>query len=366
MSLAVLPDRSVLHTSRDGELRITDAAGNTTARRQARRLLPRRGGPPRRRRRPRTSADEPLHLPLLRAPAEHPGGRRPRDGHRRRLRALRRRQPALPVRAQRRRHPRQRQREEGPRRPRLTAACAATSAATSTSTRRATCTCRPATTPTPSQSDGFTPIDERAEPQPGLRRPALVRQHQRPARQDPAHQGRRGRLVHRPRRQPVRARHGQDAPRDLRDGLPQPVPLQRRQGDRHPSTSATTVPTRARPTRPAARPARSSSPGSPSPATSAGPTAPATTTPYVDYDFATGTSGAAFDCAAPKNDSPNNTGLTDLPPGPGRLDPVRRRVRTGVRRRLRVPDGRPGLPLRRGPRLPGQVPGGVRRRLLRR
>src|SRR6202008_1889275 len=28
MSLAVLPDRSVLHTSRDGELRLTDAAGN--------------------------------------------------------------------------------------------------------------------------------------------------------------------------------------------------------------------------------------------------------------------------------------------------------------------------------------------------
>ncbi|MDO0937963.1 PQQ-dependent sugar dehydrogenase [Streptomyces sp. DG2A-72] len=35
---------------------------------------------------------------------------------------------------------------------------------------------------------------------------------------------------------------------------------------------------------------------------------------YVDYDFATGSSGAAFDCAAPKNTSPNNTGLTDLPP----------------------------------------------------
>uniref|UniRef100_UPI001F25A411 PQQ-dependent sugar dehydrogenase n=1 Tax=Streptomyces venezuelae TaxID=54571 RepID=UPI001F25A411 len=30
MSLAVLPDRSVLHTSRNGELRRTDAAGNTT------------------------------------------------------------------------------------------------------------------------------------------------------------------------------------------------------------------------------------------------------------------------------------------------------------------------------------------------
>ncbi|MFJ5518751.1 PQQ-dependent sugar dehydrogenase [Streptomyces griseoluteus] len=35
---------------------------------------------------------------------------------------------------------------------------------------------------------------------------------------------------------------------------------------------------------------------------------------YVDYDFATKTSGAAFDCAAPRNDSPHNTGLADLPP----------------------------------------------------
>ncbi|GAB2920754.1 ThuA domain-containing protein [Streptomyces sundarbansensis] len=35
--------------------------------------------------------------------------------------------------------------------------------------------------------------------------------------------------------------------------------------------------------------------------------------PYIDYDFATRTSGAAFDCAAPKNESPHNTGLVDLP-----------------------------------------------------
>src|SRR5207249_8506042 len=32
--------------------------------------------------------------------------------------------------------------------------------------------------------------------------------------------------------------------------------------------------------------------------------------PYIDYDFATGTSGAAFDPNAPVNDSPNNTGPT--------------------------------------------------------
>ena len=36
--------------------------------------------------------------------------------------------------------------------------------------------------------------------------------------------------------------------------------------------------------------------------------------PYIAYDFATGVSGEPFDCAAPKNTSPHNTGLTDLPP----------------------------------------------------
>ncbi|WP_157357423.1 OmpL47-type beta-barrel domain-containing protein [Amycolatopsis nigrescens] len=36
--------------------------------------------------------------------------------------------------------------------------------------------------------------------------------------------------------------------------------------------------------------------------------------PYNDFDFATGTSGPKFDCDKLVNDSPNNTGLTDLPP----------------------------------------------------
>lgn len=35
---------------------------------------------------------------------------------------------------------------------------------------------------------------------------------------------------------------------------------------------------------------------------------------YVDYDFATGTSGEEFNCAAPVNESPHNTGQTQLPP----------------------------------------------------
>jgi glucose/arabinose dehydrogenase/PKD repeat protein len=38
-------------------------------------------------------------------------------------------------------------------------------------------------------------------------------------------------------------------------------------------------------------------------------------TPYIDYDFATGVSGEAFDCAGGVvNDSPNNTGIAQLPP----------------------------------------------------
>ncbi|SDT53529.1 ThuA domain-containing protein [Jiangella sp. DSM 45060] len=36
--------------------------------------------------------------------------------------------------------------------------------------------------------------------------------------------------------------------------------------------------------------------------------------PFHDYDFATATAGAPFDCANPVNDSPNNTGLRELPP----------------------------------------------------
>ncbi|MFK4693859.1 ThuA domain-containing protein [Streptomyces pristinaespiralis] len=36
--------------------------------------------------------------------------------------------------------------------------------------------------------------------------------------------------------------------------------------------------------------------------------------PFNDYDFRTKTSGPKFDCANPVNDSPNNTGLTNLPP----------------------------------------------------
>ncbi|MER7168656.1 ThuA domain-containing protein [Micromonospora sp. NPDC000207] len=40
--------------------------------------------------------------------------------------------------------------------------------------------------------------------------------------------------------------------------------------------------------------------------------------PYIDFDFATRTPKGAFDCAAPINDSPRNTGLRELP----KVEPV--------------------------------------------
>ena len=36
--------------------------------------------------------------------------------------------------------------------------------------------------------------------------------------------------------------------------------------------------------------------------------------PYREYDFATGKSGPAYNCAEPINNSPNNTGVDTLPP----------------------------------------------------
>ena len=75
-------------------------------------------------------------------------------------------------------------------------------------------------------------------------------------------------------------------------------------------------------------------------------------------------SGPKFNCDAPVNNSPNNTGLTNLPPakpatmweGYTETDP--RVPGPGHGRRA---DGRPALPLRPEPRQPDQVPGVLRR-----
>ncbi len=84
MSLAVLPNRSVVHTARDGTVRVTDAAGNTKMAGRLAVVHARRGRPAGRRGRPELR-HQPVHLPLLLARAEHPRRGRPGHRHRRRL-----------------------------------------------------------------------------------------------------------------------------------------------------------------------------------------------------------------------------------------------------------------------------------------
>ncbi len=73
------------------------------------------------------------------------------------------------------------------------------------------------------------------------------------------------------------------------------------------SSWATTAPTPARPTPTAARRAPSSTTCSRARATIGWPYCIRDNTPYNDYDFATSTSGAKFDCAAPNNDVARTT-----------------------------------------------------------
>ena len=110
---------------------------------------------------------------------------------------------------------------------RSTAACAATSAARSTSTPRATSTCRLATTRIRSSPTATTPSTSgRAEP--GVRQPAQLGQHERPARQAAANPPEGGRRLQHPGRQPVPEGARSHSTGDLRDGPAQPVPVRGR------------------------------------------------------------------------------------------------------------------------------------------
>ena len=84
----------------------------------------------------------------------------------------------------------------------------------------------------PFESEGYTPIDEREEPQSGVRRAAVRGQHERPARQGPAHHTSRRTAATRSRGQPLlRRRRPADPRRDLRHGPAQPVPHRVQPGD---------------------------------------------------------------------------------------------------------------------------------------
>ena len=207
-----------------------------------------------------------------------------------------------------------RQRAEDHRRARPTGASAATSAARSTSTARATCTCRPVTTPTRSPPTATSPIDERADRNPAFDAQRTLGQHQRPARQAAAHQGEGRRRLHGAGRQPVQARHGADPPGDLRDGAAQRVPVRRRPAYRR------RVPGRLLPGRLQPEPGARAGRARPLDAhRQAGELRLAVLRDADDRLPSTTTSPPAspartFNCKRPVNDSPHNTGQRVLPP----------------------------------------------------
>ena len=150
----------------------------------------------------------------------------------------------------------------------------------------------------------------------------------------------------------------QDAARDLRDGLPQPVPVHGRPGDGLGADG------RLRPGRrldgPEPRPAgqRRVQRRSSRPATTAGPTASARTSPTTTTTSRPASPAPKFNCDAPVNNSPNNTGLTNLPPAKpatcGRATP--RPTPLPAARHRRRADRRPALRLRPDTRSPTKFP----------
>ena len=150
--------------------------------------------------------------------------------------------------------------------------------------------------------------------QPGVRRAALGRQHERPARQGAADQAEGRRRLRDPGGEPVPAGRAQDQAGDLPDGPAQPVPDR---GQPRRTTTCTSATTRRTPTRP--NPQRGPAGKGKwfvarGPGNYGWPYCATDELPYQDWDFATKTSGGAFNCAAPVNDSPYNTGLRELPP----------------------------------------------------
>ena len=108
--------------------------------------------------------------------------------------------------------------------------------------------------------------------------------------------------------------HEPDPARDLRDGLPQPVPDHGRSEDGLAAARRLRPGRRLDRTRTAARRAASSSTWSTSPASTAGPTACATTSRTTTSTSRPASQGPSSTAPHPVNNSPNNTGLTNLPP----------------------------------------------------
>ena len=306
--------------------------------RQHRRLPPRRGGPAEHRPRPGLRRqEEQLGLPLLLAAAEHPGrrpghpgrqrGRRPVHRHRRPTSRRSRASSGSRASAQRRRRSTTRTEQQIIDVPVDRGICCHVGGdivfdcagnlllSTGDDTN-------------PFHSDGYTPIDERPD-----RNPAF--DAQRSAANTNDLRGKVLRIKPKagggytiPRRQPVPAR----APPETRPeiyamGLRNPfrIEVDPQTDDVYVadySPDAERADPRPRPGRPRQVDRRSASP-----ATTAGPTAPPPSCRTSTTTSPPATSGEEFDCAAPVNESPHNTGPARAAAGPAarRLVHLRRR-----------------------------------------
>ena len=322
MDLAVLPDgrRAAHHPRGRGPASTTRAPGVNTLAGTHRRLPARRGGPAEHRDRPELRRPEQLGLPLLLAAAEHAGrrpgdagdqrGRRARDRHARRTSRRSRARSGSRRFKLRRRQARPRHRAARSSRCPVDRGICCHVGGNIDFDGAGNLFLSTGDDTNPFASDGYVADRRARRPQPGVRRPAHRRQHQRPARQAAADQAEGRRRLHDPARATCSGRaRRRPGPRSTRwacatrsasrsTARTDDVYL----GDYSPDANVAEPGARARPA--TAVDARSTSP-----ANYGWPYCVTPTLPYVDYDFATGTSGEPFNCAAPVNDSPHNTGL---------------------------------------------------------
>ena len=235
MNLAVLPDGRVLHTTRTGEIRIHNPrTGLNTLAGDARRLPARRGRPAERRDRPELRDQRWVYVyysPPLNTPVDDPidagaptRATRPRPARRRHFAPFKGHLQLSRFKLQ--------GRQARPRRPSRRSSGAGRSR--DLLPRRRQHRLRRRRQPVPVDGRRLEPVrvgrlraDRRlAEPQPGLRRAPQRGQHERPARQDPAHpRPKDGGGYTIPQGNLFRQGTAQDQARDLRDGPAQPVPL---------------------------------------------------------------------------------------------------------------------------------------------